>query len=296
MKKHPRKLLVAVDFSETSERALSAALELGRRFSAEVHVVHALEVPLPIFEPYAVAVPPSFATDARKAAEEKLARAAARVKEAGLSGTSQLGEVPAAKAIAARAREIGADLVVVGTHGHTGLRHVVLGSVAEGTVRESPCSVLTVKGQGAPAFPPKVVAVGVDFSDPSAEAVAAASELAQEFGAALHLVHALDLRIPFVTPYEVAVPDAFLESARQAALDRLGALVEEKRAAGLEVKAHLASSPPAAALTEVAEQIHADLLVTGSRGLTGLKHVILGSVAERTLRHAPCSVLTVRHD
>jgi nucleotide-binding universal stress UspA family protein len=295
MTKKLRKLLVAVDFSETSERALSAALELGHRYAAEVHLVHALEVPLPIFEPYAVAVPPSFVTDARQSAEEKLARAAARVKEAGLSGTSHLGDVPAGRAVAARAREIGADLVVVGTHGHTGFKHVLLGSVAESTVRESPCSVLTVKGQGAPAFSPRVIVVGVDFSDPSAEALAAAAELAREFGAVLHLVHALDLRIPFVTPYEVAVPDAFLESARQAALDRLGALVDEKRAAGLDVKAHLASAPPASALSEVAEQIQADLVVTGSRGLTGLKHVILGSVAERTLRHASCSVLTVKH-
>jgi len=293
--KRPRKLLAAIDFSETSDRALAAAIELARRFGAELHLVHALEVPLPIFEPYAVAVPPSFLTDARRSAEEKLARALAQVKESGLDGSSHLGDVPAPHAIAERARALGAELVVVGTHGHTGLKHVVLGSVAEGTVKEAPCSVLVVKGDGAPALPPKSVVVGIDFSPHAGEALEAATDLAREFGAALHLVHALDVRIPFVTPYEVAVPDAFLESARQAALDRLSGLVEEKRQAGLDARAHLASAPPASALSEVAAQIHADLVVTGSRGLTGLKHVILGSVAERTLRYAPCSVLVVKH-
>lgn len=290
----PRKILVAVDFSATSDRALEAALEIGATFGAEVHLIHALEVPLPIFEPYAVSVPAAFVAEARKAAQEKLGAALQKVKARGLAGTASLGEVPAAPSVAERAAELGADLVVVGTRGHTGLKHVLLGSVAERTVHDAPCSVLTVKGDGEPVFPPTNVAVGVDFSEPADRALTIARELASEFGAKLHLVHALDLRIPFVTPYEVSVPDAFIESAREAALQKLEALVAEARAAGIEAVSHLASAAPSSALSEAAEQIGADLLVTGSRGLTGLKHVVLGSVAERTLRHAPCSVLTVK--
>jgi nucleotide-binding universal stress UspA family protein len=61
-------------------------------------------------------------------------------------------------------------------------------------------------------------------------------------------------------------------------------------------ESHLAGAPPAHALCETAEQIGVDWIVTGSRGLTGLKHVVLGSVAARTLRHATCSVLTVKDD
>jgi nucleotide-binding universal stress UspA family protein len=290
----PRTILVAVDFSESSNRALEAALGLAERFSAKVHLIHALEVPLPIFEPYAVSVPAAFLAEARKAAQQKLDAALEKVREKGVAGTATLGEVPAASAVASRADEIGADLVVVGTRGHTGLKHILLGSVAERTVHDAHCSVLTVKADGEPSFPPKAIAVGVDFSDPAAAALAAARELATEFGAKLHLVHALDLRIPFVTPYEVSVPDAFIESARESAKEKLDALCQEARKGGVAAEGHLVSAAPASALSEAAKQIGVDLLVTGSRGLTGLKHVVLGSVAERTLRYAPCSVLTVK--
>ncbi len=288
----PRKLLVATDFSEAASAAETAAIVLAKRFGAELHWVHALEVPLPIFEPYAVAVPEATLGAARTAAKEKLEEAAARGREAGLEGSIHLGEVPAAYAVADRARELDVDLVVVGTHGQTGVKRVVLGSVAEHTVKLAPCSVLTIK-DGALSEGPKRIVVGVDFSEGASAAFQTAVDLAQEFGAALHLVHALDLRIPFVTPYEVSVPDNVIERAHAEATSKL-----EEMAQGItdimSVKTEVRSAPPSFALIDAAADHEADLVVTGSRGLTGLKHMVLGSVAERTLRGAPCPVWTVR--
>lgn len=292
--KRPQKLLVATDFSDPGRAAEDAAIVLASRFGAELHWLHALEVPLPIFEPYAVAVPEATIGAARTSAKEKLDQAAKRAQEAGVDGTTYLGEVPAAYAIADRAKEIGADLVVVGTHGHTGIKRVVLGSVAEHAVKLSPCSVLTVK-DGALAEPAKCIVVGVDFSEGASDALETAVDLAQEFGAVLHLVHALDLRIPFVTPYEVSVPDNVIERAHSEAVAKL-----EEMAQGITgvdvVKHEVRSAPPSFALIDAAADHEADLVITGSRGLTGLKHMVLGSVAERTLRGAPCSVWTVRPD
>ena len=288
----PRCILAATDFSEHAERAVGAAAALAERYGAKLHLIHALEVPLPIFEPYAVAVPADFVADARKAAQAKLDATSAGLKKRGIQGSAYLGEVPAAPSIAHRAEAIGADLIVIGTRGNTGLKHILLGSVAERTVKEAPCSVLTVKGD-EPVGLPKIIAVGVDFSDAGNQALEAARELAKECGAALHLVHALDLRIPFVTPYEVSVPDPLIDSARNAAKEKLDALVKET-SAWAKAEPHVISAPPHAALCEAAERLGADLIVTGSRGLSGLKHVVLGSVAERTLRHAACSVLTIR--
>jgi nucleotide-binding universal stress UspA family protein len=57
---------------------------------------------------------------------------------------------------------------------------------------------------------------------------------------------------------------------------------------------HLGTAPAAAAIADLAEEVGADLIVMGTQGLTGLEHVLLGGVAERTVRHAPCSVLTVK--
>jgi len=289
--KSPRKILVATDFSAGAERALDTALALAAPAKGEVHVVHALEIPLPMFEPYAVALPPELIGSARKTAQEKLAAAGERVHARGLTGTTYLGEAPASLCVTERAQAIGADLVVIGTHGHTGLKRFLLGSVAERTVKESPVSVLTVKGDGH-AEAPKVIVVGVDFSKHSEEAVALAADWARAFGAVLYLVHGLELRLPFVTPYEISVPDALIDAAYAEGRKRLETLAASLT--GVNVRTELASAPAHAALDGVAERVRADLIVTGSRGLGGIKHAVLGSVAERTLRHAPCSVLTVK--
>ena len=175
--KSPKRILVATDFSPGAERALAVALAVAAPTKAEVHLVHALEIPLPMFEPYAVALPPELIGAARKTAQEKLAAGAERVRAKGLTGTVHLGEAPASLCVAERAREIGADLVVLGTHGHTGFKRFLLGSVAERTVKESPVSVLAVKGEGH-AEAPKTIVAGVDFSKHSDEAVALAADWA----------------------------------------------------------------------------------------------------------------------
>jgi universal stress protein A len=138
------------------------------------------------------------------------------------------------------------------------------------------------------------ILVAVDFSEHSNQALDMAVGLAKEFGAKIDLIHAFDVPVPFVTPYEVAIPDTFMQEARDAAKTKLAALVEKVGGQGLEAQSHLTEVPAATAITRVAEEIGADLIVMGTRGNTGLKHVLLGSVAERTLRHAPCSVLTVK--
>jgi nucleotide-binding universal stress UspA family protein len=138
------------------------------------------------------------------------------------------------------------------------------------------------------------IVVAVDFSEHVDPVLDAAVDFARKFGAELHLVHAFDVRIPLVTPYEVAIPTAFIEEAREAAATKLDALVRKVAAGGVIAVSHLSEVPAASAIVDMAEELEADLIIMGTRGHTGLKHVLLGSVAERTLRHAPCSVLTVK--
>jgi nucleotide-binding universal stress UspA family protein len=90
----------------------------------------------------------------------------------------------------------------------------------------------------------------------------------------------------------VAIPEGIIEGARREAERQLREAA--KAASGVEVETELASTPAHAALVDAAKRLPAPLIVTGSRGLTGVKHALLGSVAERTLRYAPCSVLTIR--
>jgi nucleotide-binding universal stress UspA family protein len=143
-----RSILAAVDFAEDSGRALEVAVDLAKQTGAELHVVHALDLPIPIFNPYAISIPDALLTQARDEASRRLRETVERLGRQGVPAKSHLTEVPAAPSIARLAEELGSDLVVMGTHGHTGLKHVLLGSVAERTLRLAPCSVLIVKSKG----------------------------------------------------------------------------------------------------------------------------------------------------
>jgi nucleotide-binding universal stress UspA family protein len=138
------------------------------------------------------------------------------------------------------------------------------------------------------------IAVAVDFSDHADAAVDTAIEFAKGLGAEIHVIHAFDLRVPMITPYEVAIPEPYIEQSRDAAAAKLAEIVDRVRAAGVKVGSQLVGAPPPTAIVDAAERVGADLLVMGTRGNTGLKHLFLGSVAEQTLRLAHCAVMTVR--
>jgi len=138
------------------------------------------------------------------------------------------------------------------------------------------------------------ILIAVDFSEHSQKAVRAGAELARQFGARVDIVHAFELPLPVLTPYEVALPDNFVGEAREAAGRELARVEKELADEGLTVESHLRDGPPDQAIDDLARDLGCDLIVMGTRGHTGLKHVLLGSVAERTLRHATCPVLTVK--
>ncbi len=136
--------------------------------------------------------------------------------------------------------------------------------------------------------------VADDFSEHAAAAVDAAISLARELNARVEVVHVYQRPVELLTPYEIALPESVVSEVRTAAAEHLKGSIEKVRAAGLQGEAHLREGPPAAAIVELAAELPADLIVMGTRGLTGLKHALLGSVAERTLRKASCPVLAVK--
>ncbi len=140
----------------------------------------------------------------------------------------------------------------------------------------------------------QTILVPVDFSAHSEAAVRYAVGLAKRFGSTLHLLHAYHLPVEVATPDTIAVPRDFWASLREAASRRLGEAADKATGEGVKVEMLLTEGAPAPAITQAAERLHADLIVMGTRGLTGLKHVLLGSVAERVLRTAPCPVLTLK--
>lgn len=135
--------LVPHDFSDDAEAALGTAVELARRLGARLHLLHVYQQPVDVLSPYGVAIPPNVGPELRAAAERRLQKIAARIS--GVPTEVHVAEGPPAPVIAEQARLLAADLLVMGTHGRTGLRHLLLGSVAERTMRTARCPVLTVK-------------------------------------------------------------------------------------------------------------------------------------------------------
>jgi nucleotide-binding universal stress UspA family protein len=135
--------------------------------------------------------------------------------------------------------------------------------------------------------------VPVDFSDASARALETAIGLARKFRARLHLLHCYPV-YPLPHTDGVPLPEGLDRDLRRAAQQRLSEWGEKANAAGVSVVEHLSPDPPVDAIVELAEEIGADWIVMGTRGLTGLRHVLLGSVAERAIQHAPCPVLSVK--
>ncbi len=141
---------------------------------------------------------------------------------------------------------------------------------------------------------PKRILVPIDFSPYADAAVELAVELARPLGARVDLLHIFRPPAEIVTAYELAVPTAYHEDLRAASQAQLDAAVAKVHAAKVEGEGHLRDGAPADAICDQAREIGADLIVMGTRGRTGLAHVLLGSVAQRVLKIAPCPVLTVR--
>jgi nucleotide-binding universal stress UspA family protein len=144
---HFRKILVPLDFSKHSEAALALANELAKEQGAELHLVHAYELPAAVTMAYGVAIPQAVWDGVQEAVTARLAEGLDRVEAAGLRGHTHIATGPAADAIVSAAEAHGIDLIVMSTRGLTGLKHVLLGSVAERTILTAPCRVLTLRGE-----------------------------------------------------------------------------------------------------------------------------------------------------
>jgi nucleotide-binding universal stress UspA family protein len=288
-----QKLVVPVDFSEHAEAALDAALALAKTSKATVHLVHAYEIPLGTIPPYGVEVPQALLIGVRDAAARRLEKAADKVRASGVACEAHLSHGPTATTIAETAKQLGADLIVMGTRGLTGLKHVLLGSVAERVVRTAPCPVLTLKSDGAAFTRPQRILVPTDFSEQARPALDLAIELAREHGASIHVLHAYELPTSVTMAYGIAVPQSVWDGVQEAAAKELAKVVERVKSAGVPVTSQLVTAPAADSIADAATAQRSDVIVMATRGLTGVKHVLLGSVAERTLRIAPCPVLTV---
>ena len=140
----------------------------------------------------------------------------------------------------------------------------------------------------------QMILVPVDFSDHAKWALDRAVEIAKAFGGKVHLLHCYQINVGGISPYGIVMPEGLDREVREGAIQKLAEWREKAVAEGVAAEDSVTADFPSEAIVSAAKELDADLIVMGTRGLTGLKHVLLGSVAERTLRMASCPVVTVK--
>ena len=138
------------------------------------------------------------------------------------------------------------------------------------------------------------ILVPVDFSEHAQSVIEWAAHLAEEHGSKVVLLHAYHLPVEFQQLEGAYLPQDFWANVKNEAQQQLAAYAEQLTARGLQVEAVVREGYPATVIEEEAERQQADLIVIGTRGLSGIKHLLLGSIAERVVQKAPCPVLTVK--
>jgi nucleotide-binding universal stress UspA family protein len=288
------RVLVAIDLSEPSDEAvLQAAPYLATQGAALAvcHVLPALRVNA-LFPQRNQ--PATMATaDFERAARDHIGAHLARIAP-GVDAEIFIEFGDAYAGIVRCAETWSADLIVVASSGRTGLARMLLGSVAEKTVRYAHCPVLVARPRAGSG----VVLAATDFSDPSLPAVAMGAEEAKRRGARLVVMHALDFTTVGMAVEQIVFANITTTSdgnVDQVLVDAAHRrLVEALRAVGAEGEVRVVNGGPASAIVRTADELRAEIVVVGTHGATGLRRLSLGNVAERVVRHAEGSVLAVR--
>jgi len=290
-------ILCPVDSSDCSRHALDHALALARSYHAHLTV---MEVSWPLIPPMAYPAPagvfPSpmaLAGDIREI-REGLRRFAARGTETGVEMELQVREGVVVPTILDEAKRIGADLIVMGTHGRSGFDRALLGSVTEKILRKAECAVMTVPPAdrtATPAHSRRTIVCAVDFSPLSDKAVDYAMSLAQELQARLLLIHTIEW------PQERSMSSSEereIDTLRVTARRKLRALVPDEARAWCETEEAVTLGRAHEEIVRMARERDADLIVLGVHGRSALNLTLFGSTANQVVRHATCPVVTVR--
>ncbi|MEX5215602.1 MAG: universal stress protein [Nitrospiraceae bacterium] len=283
------RILFATDFSACARHAEDYVTFLAAAYGAAVTVLHVLE----IYEGTYVTT-----VQDQNESGSRLANIARRLKQPGLLVShQQRAGIPDA-IICDVAVDTQADLIVLGTHGRIGLKHILLGSTAERVLTMAPCPVLTIRqpdrGEGEGAKRPiqlKHVAVPIDFSECSMEALEYGVRIAKTNGSSVTLLHILE---PLSYGIDLTFGHA-AEQNRQQAVARLKQAADEVQSQGVAVRAVMRGGVPADSILDFICTSDCDLLVMGTHGRRGIAHVVKGSVAEGVLRRSPCPVLAGKH-
>ena len=292
--------LVPLDGSHLAEAVLPAAATLASRSHAQIILLHVMEQH-----------PPSTIHGDRHLtnvaeAHRYLEKVASSLRDAGVTVESHVHEdkeQSVAQSIFEHAQELSIDLVIMCTHGHSGLRGFLFGSIAQQALQRGTQSILLIfprEDGSAPQFNLQRILVPLDGTVVHEPALPSAISLARTFAATIHLI----LVIPTLTTLSggqavsgLLLPTtmkAVLDLAQQGAIEYLEHIVEQCRAAGVNVTAEVLRGDAVPVVLGLAERLDIDLIVMASHGRAGLDALLAGSVAPRIAGKVGRPLLLVR--
>ena len=265
------KVLVATDGSEYSAGAIRTGIALAKSHGARL-----TGLSIALNNPEYSTLVPNLQEEAEKRAREALVSFEAET--GGDAETTTYEAADPAQGIIAAADELGADIIVMGRRGKRGLARVMVGEATARVVGHATCPVL-VAPRPAHLWV-KHILLATDGSPYSEAAALVAGHLAKQAGLPISVVS--------------VVTSSHSEERRKAAEQAVATKVERLKGLGLQVEGRVVEGRPDEAIVKAAEDTGADLIVVGSHGRTGLKRILLGSVAERVIGNANCPVLVVK--
>lgn len=295
-------IVVPLDGSALAEQALQPAYYLAHRLHAAVEIVHVYEPGLKVR--YASGAPPidtRFDAELRQAAGAYLDSILQReVEAADMTVSTKLLEGPVVEMLAAHVAALDRPLVVMTTHGRSGIGRALVGSVADRLVRSATVPVLAIRARKeseaaiASRFARVLVPIaGADFGTHIGERTAGIFGTSEVEYVLFHAV----VPAPILSAADPAIipPVLDLDAEEKAAHDLLDALAEPLRARGARVTTLIAiDANPASAIRAAASETNADVIGMATHGYRGVKRLVLGSVADSVLRHATLPLLLVR--
>jgi len=288
-----KQIVVPLDGSAFAESALPLALALSAKTKAAVQLVTVVE-PIPAF------AYEEWESAAKEWSEEYLAAVADRISvAAGGKVTRALHSGHVVDTLIDAAKVVGADLVVMATHGRGALSRAWLGSVADGVMRRAEIPLLFVRpedGETPPLEPRKdfeTILVPLDGTELSESALAHATELGELFGCAYHLTRIVSYPIDIASPYlphTVQMNQTVLAEAKADAAEYLEERADLIRKRGLRVTTSVIVDAQAGqGILSEAEAVGCDLIAMATHGRKGVGRLVLGSAADKVLRgtHVP---------
>jgi hypothetical protein len=265
------KLMVATDGSKYSESAIREAISLAKICSSNLIAVSVVKTNLEFDS-----VLPQFVEKAEQDAIKHLESVKAQATKEGVNCITvvSLSEEPY-EDIVRHASKNNVDMIIMGTHGKTEMKRLMMGSVTALVIGHAPCNVLVLPLNAKVEC--KNVLIATDGSKYSEAAASEAIGIAKRCGSSLIVI-------------SIASSDAEIASAN----DNVKKVTETAEKESIKIKAIVAKGNPYEAIVETSKQEKADLIVVGSHGRTGLVRLLMGSVTERVIGHAEAAVLVVK--